>query len=171
MEFIDLNMREENKIKEILPKETVETKESKEKIELDIVLAKMKEDLEKKERDVVKTFEQEQEEKSIISYQELLKKNNKEDIIETLDMEIDLSETKVVECPETKKFRNSEFISPIYGRVNNETEYPKIELFEEHDIRKKEEIVKQITVEKIDHEIEKSEKFLKQLKDFRKNLE
>lgn len=174
LEFIDLSMKEENKIKTIFPKGE-KTAEEREKIELDIVLAKMKEDLEKKETDVVRTFEQEQEEKSIISYQELLKKNQKEEIIETLEIDEVLNIEEIINTNEVsnepKKFKNSEFISPIYGRVNNETEYPKIHLFEDHDIKEKEEIAKQITADKIDHEIEKSEKFLKQLKEFRKNLE
>lgn len=175
LEFIDLSMKEDNKVKQIFSKEEVKeelSRESREKIELDIVLAKMKEDLEKKDKDVVRTFEQEQEEKSIISYQELLKKNQKEEVVETLDIEEEPAmEHYNNDVNEHKKFKNSEFISPIYGRVNNETEYPKIELFGDHDIKENETITKQITAEKIDHEIEKSEKFLKQLKEFRKNLE
>ena len=52
-----------------------EAKEEKPKANLEEVLEKMQADLDKKE-DVVAIFEQEQEEKAIISYQELLKSKN-----------------------------------------------------------------------------------------------
>lgn len=143
-----------------------------EKIDLDFVLEKMQEDLGKKEKDTIRSFEEEQEEKSIISYQELLKKTKKEDIIEPLDFkeEPEIIEIKDEECHE-KKFKNSDFISPIYGKFNSEIDYPRIHAFEDLDVRNNEKITKELTKEKIDTEIEKNEKFLQQLKDFRKNLD
>lgn len=113
-----------------VPKEPFNEETNPSKMQLDDVLEQMRKDLEEqKPIDQVKTFEEEQEEKSIISYQELLHVNNKE-----------ITETKIEEKEEIKKevinekepsistttFRNSEFISPIYGRVNNDIEYPTI---------------------------------------------
>lgn len=170
LEFIDMSEKEFNPT-------VLNTKEEEvEKIELDIVLAKMKEDLEKKETDIVRTFEQEQEEKAVISYQELLKKNKKEEVMEAFNKIEELDFEKPKDEPkkeleqikeEYKKFKNSEFISPIYGRVSNEVHYPTISHFSE----KKEEKVASINIQKLDSEIEQGEKFLKQLKEFRKNLE
>ena len=55
----------------------VEGKETEQKSELELMLEKMQHDLEEqKEKDAVAIFEQEQEEKSIISYKELLERKN-----------------------------------------------------------------------------------------------
>lgn len=55
----------------------VEEKETEQKSELELMLEKMQHDLEEqKEKDAVAIFEQEQEEKSIISYKELLERKN-----------------------------------------------------------------------------------------------
>lgn len=134
---------------------TMPIKEEKEieKIELDIVLAKMKEDLENKETDLIKVFEQEQEEKSVISYQELLKKGRPEAVTEIKP-----------EKKEFKKFKCSEFISPVHGRVSNEVNYPTISLFSNKEIDNPKN-------DFITEENEHGESFLKQLKEFRKNLE
>ena len=130
--------------------------------ELENLLQKMQEDIELKPADVVKKFEEEQEENAIISYQELVDnvKSGKIEIVDddTLDknyvedlvgdepiMAIEelpedenkvtpemvkeaintISTEKVVEEP--KKFKKSEFISPIFGRMDDQQiEYPTI---------------------------------------------
>ncbi|MBQ9181422.1 MAG: hypothetical protein IJ134_02180 [Bacilli bacterium] len=109
-------------------------------IDIESMLREMQNDLDKK-KDDIETFEDEQEEKSIISYQELVNaaKKNK-NIDEQIEYETDSEVQKFVdqikgnsikshtEIEETetkketpsneKKFQGSEFISPIYGRVS-----------------------------------------------------
>lgn len=131
------------------------TKEEKNK-ELDIVLKAIEEKPAKKEL----SFEEEQEENAIISYQELLaaangqkkekvEDNNPElaDLINQISMESKeieaLEEPEIIEDvvntkeDEQKKFKNSEFISPVFGK-----DKPK----------------------------ESNDEFLQSLKDFRSNL-
>ena len=138
------------------PRETTSlTKEEKNK-ELDIVLKAIEEKPAKKEL----SFEEEQEENAIISYQELLaaangqkkekvEDNNPElaDLINQISMESKeieaLEEPEIIEDvvntkeDEQKKFKNSEFISPVFGK-----DKPK----------------------------ESNDEFLQSLKDFRSNL-
>lgn len=138
------------------PRETKSlTKEEKNK-ELDIVLKAIEEKPAKKEL----SFEEEQEENAIISYQELLaaangqkkekvEDNNHElaDLINQISMESKeieaLEEPEIIEDvvntkeDEQKKFKNSEFISPVFGK-----DKPK----------------------------ESNDEFLQSLKDFRSNL-
>lgn len=150
------------------------------KSEIEEMLEKMQQDLETKSEDVVETFEKEQEEKSIISYQELLKTIHKEDSInkievkepvmeevETIEEEIPAPATQHILNEETispatrrilneenieatleyqpketqaiveekketqavKKFKNTDFISPIYGKMEEHFEYPKVPSF------------------------------------------
>ena len=74
-----------------------------------------------------------------------------------------ISESSVKEEP--KKFKNSEFISPIYGVMENNLEYPTV---------KKSETVLDIMNTKdyneLTEEIKKQEEFLNALKAFRNNL-
>lgn len=138
------------------------------KSEIEEMLEKMQQDLEAKTEDIVENFEKEQEEKSIISYQELLKtlkeKENKvvtaapiivkepvkiptepdiiEEIVaepvETIETILDAPEKSIVETktspvkeetPAVKKFKNTDFISPIYGKMEDHLEYPKVPVF------------------------------------------
>lgn len=136
------------------------TKEEKNK-ELDIVLKAIEEKPAKKEL----SFEEEQEENAIISYQELLaaangqrkekvEENNPElaDLINQISMESkeiealeepeiieekEMEKVEIKENDEQKKFKNSEFISPVFGK-----DKPK----------------------------ESNDEFLQSLKDFRSNL-
>ena len=96
------------------------------KMELDNVLEQMRTDLLEQQEITVRTFEEEQEEKSIISYQELLRANEKDKKTEPIEEKEMKVETPVFDNNSTNKFRNSEFISPIYGRVDNDAEYPTI---------------------------------------------
>lgn len=168
--------------------------------ELEDILKKMQEDIDLKPEDVVKKFEEEQEEKAIISYQELVD-NVKSGKIEVIDdeesdvnfvenLEIDLIEEPIVSTieeessvtpemvkeaiqnitessikEEPKKFKNSEFISPIYGVMDTNLEYPTV---------KKSETVLDLMNTKdyneLTEEIKKQEEFLNALKAFRNNL-
>ena len=179
--------------------ETIE--ETPKSSELEDILKKMQEDIDLKPEDVVKKFEEEQEEKAIISYQELVD-NVKSGKIEVIDdeessinfvenLEIDLIEEPIVSTikdeessvtpemvkeaiqtitdssvkEETKKFKNSEFISPIYGVMNTNLEYPTV---------KKSETVLDLMNTKdyneLTEEIKRQEEFLNALKTFRNNL-
>ena len=112
------------------------------KADIEMMLELMQRDLNDKDIDVVKNFEDEQEAKSIISYQELLRANNKSQINaepeavkpvesdEQLKNEVD--EIKSSEEP-IKRFKNTEFISPIYGRLDSKAEYPTIPNFREKE--------------------------------------
>lgn len=165
--------------------------EENQKANLEEVLQKMQSDLEKKE-DVVAIFEQEQEEKAIISYQELLNSRNKNttgtnkellsvieqiesgnsknevsyDVYETEeDFFLDKSQSK------TQKFKTTDFISPVYGKVENHIEYPRIPSFS----TKEEKMTKNIELDKkleiLEDEKSHNDAFLNALKEFRSHLE
>lgn len=201
-DFSDTNEESEVILEDIKPVENnIGNPVEKSKIEIDSVLEQMRSNLMNQEQDQVRTFEEEQEEKSIISYQELLRINNKipNEEIKTEKKE----EEKVPYTPSeaVSKFRNSEFISPIYGRVDNDMEYPtipkirraklgedeevdnlepEIEMIIEEDIKPEvkvreleptDELEKTIDTSKLKEEMLKNEKFLNALREFRKNLE
>ena len=112
----------------------------KAKAELERVFNQMSEDLEKKEDTTIESFEREQEENAIISYQELIRQAKAKNLIHD-DEEVKTSsdndilsnyiEPKTKENyqeqivfdndeaslakEEPKKFKNSEIISPIFG--------------------------------------------------------
>ena len=168
--------------------------------ELEEILKKMQEDIDIKPEDVVKKFEEEQEEKAIISYQELVD-NVKAGKIEVMDDEesdinyvetlnINMNQDPIMENSleepevtpqmvkdmienistssikeEPKKFRKSEFISPIYGIIDEKIEYP--------TVKKNENILDIMNTRdynKLTEEIKRQEEFLNALKEFRKNL-
>ncbi len=266
-----------------IEKEEVESVEevNKPKLEIDKVLEKMQKDLETTPEDAVASFEKEQEEKSIISYQELVdslkkpeqssfdvaqsftkdltdnlydsieeeKKNIKEEKVKKLEPkedfeEIDFSkepwhkgnyleekekkasikaidtfdfiaddpreeteidvidideetvqipreaietqerEKKVEQIPEKKKFQNTDFISPIYGKLDEkEMDYPTVPQFSRTDTleelleeprrrrsRLEDSFSDTLDVSPLHSEIEKNDEFLQNLKDFRGSL-
>lgn len=176
----------EDKVKVVKIDASDEPEGEKSKADIEIMLEQMQRDLADKSIEAVKNFEDEQEEKSIISYQELLKVNKK-DSFESDSEEIDEpieTETKIVEEP-TKKFKTTEFISPIYGRLDSKADYPSIPNFKEKRFKeesiieeeRKPIVTKSIQIEKkiipkpSNNEIKKNDEFLKTLKDFRKKLE
>lgn len=202
--------KEEKEIDSIISNMVQERKETKEQVEeiddktkeLEEVLEKMQKDLEAKPVDVVASFEREQEEKAIISYTELVKTLKKGPTVEeekTLDVLVD--EIKEVaasnETKEEKKFKNTDFISPVYGKMDEHLEYPKVNSFEpigemtacleEFDKKMKDynlddyieefnsnadinTLEQTLDIEPISAEIKKNEDFLKALKEFRENL-
>lgn len=168
---------------------TVENKVSQ---ELQDIIMQMKKDMEATPEQVVAQFEEEQEKNAIISYQELVEsvkagkiqtiddeegntnyvealtdEINEEPVVEVSDNEPTKEEVKAVineitKKPDKPKFKNSEFISPVYGKMNTEINYPKI--------NETTEIEKMFNIDKIKSEVEKNEAFLKALIDFRNNL-
>ena len=189
------------------------------------MLNAMQKDLKaKEEEDSVANFEAEQEEKSIISYQELINSlKNKDQVskiqkvesVPVIDIEntddvpvIDIEDKidapvieiddevepikKMIENKDSfdsnnvvkKKFKTTEFISPVYGKMENTSEYPVIknnkhEMIEKvsEPIRSREEYRNNISLEEsldlqpLSDEIKKNDDFLNALKDFRKNLQ
>lgn len=137
------------------------------KMDLEAMLSKMEESLNDKEKAIV-NFEQEQEEKAIISYEELKKavnQNNTVNVtkIDSLDKKEEAIQQPIIEeKQEVKNFKNTDFISPIYGKQDNNYEYPKIS--NEVEVKEKEEVVPK-------HSKNNNEAFLDSLKEFRKNLE
>lgn len=107
--------------------------EEPQKSSIEDVLRLMNADLEKQKYENIDRYEEEQEENAVISYQELL------------DRKMALNDEKKEEQKEAfiPKFSNSEFISPIFGRVDKKEEQQ---------------------VEMLDEE------FLNNLKEFRSNL-
>lgn len=195
------------------------------KADISSMLNAMQKDLKaKEEEDSVANFEAEQEEKSIISYQELVNSmKNKDQVskiqkvesVPVIDIEntdevpvIDIEDKidapvieiddevepikKMIENKDSfdgnnvvkKKFKTTEFISPVYGKMENTSEYPVIknnrhEMVEKvsEPIRSREEYRNNISLEEsldlqpLSDEIKKNDDFLNALKDFRKNLQ
>lgn len=201
------NQKNRKKIKddyieaERVESELEKVEETPQSNELENILKKMQEDIDLKPEDVVKKFEEEQEEKAIISYQELVD-NVKAGKIEVIDDEesdtnfvenlnieestepiintIEDSSSKVTPemvkeaienistssiKEEPKKFKNSEFISPIYGVMDNTLEYPTVKKIETVL-----DIMNTKDYNELTDEIKKQEDFLNALKEFRNNL-
>ena len=169
------------------PKELTE-EQKQAKAELERVFNMMSADLEasNEEPSVIDEFEKEQEENAIISYQELIKQAkakgqikddiSKEEVYQTHEPKHErIEETKkpvyyeekiahknVVPEPkveEPKKFKNSEFISPIFGVQGSNNSYPSVKKVE----RRRQDVQRRT-------ETDENEQFLKSLKEFRENL-
>lgn len=142
------------------PHEKVEETKTKESLsEIELLLAQMQSDLQKQDQDPVHTFEEEQEEKSIISYQELKAMQQKQDHTREIEdyerdqerysvtkkpeldqilaprnlVEIkEMNEQEEIESKEKTTYSRTEFISPVYGKMESkELDYPKIPNFKE----------------------------------------
>lgn len=136
------------------------------KSELELMLEKMQHDLdEQKDKDAVAIFEQEQEEKSIISYKELLMRKNEltnpevlkdtrfenepsvlEDtsnslmdnyasLVDNVNDTISIDSAKEESVQQPKKFVTTDFISPVFGRRTAEFDYPKVPNFKDMVIK------------------------------------
>ena len=201
--------KEDKEIDNIISSMVQERKESKEEVEqvddktkeLEDVLEKMQKDLEAKPVDVVASFEKEQEEKAIISYSELVKTLKKGQPEEEKTIDILVDEIKEAassnESTYDKKFKNTDFISPVYGKMDEHLDYPKVSSFKkEEDIneylenfdkqindyklddyleefnenKKIDSLEQTLDMEPISAEMKKNEDFLKALIDFRENL-
>lgn len=146
------------------------------------VLTAMQVDLEKEKYDAIDRYEEEQEDNAVISYQELLNRKMALNNIEKQEKLESEEETNTNFLEEAEKiandisdkplyddnnFSNSEFISPIFGRVNNHTEYPTVKKIVETEEYKTETVVSNEKDAKVSEE---TEEFLNTLKEFRKNL-
>lgn len=148
----EVKIEAEEEIKEDV-QEVVEEKKEDSKLDIESMLAQMQKDLNTKAEDVVATFEQEQEENSIISYQELVRSLKGEKVVpvkpsiqldelieekkeepiklEQLSMDSVIEEEKTSEYE--KKFKKTDFISPVYGKMNENLEYPTVPQFNKND--------------------------------------
>lgn len=144
------------KVEEVKEK-PIRVEPPKPRADIQSVLDKMENELENGPKEVSHTFEEEQEEKAIISYRELLKvagklkaeiKENEEQMEKREPQKVEI--VKEIPKEEDRRFRGTEFISPVYG---------------------KQESVVQETYAGRHEEKEKTDDFLSQLKDLRKNLE
>lgn len=194
-------------------KEPVKQEVTEDKIDLEDMLNKMQKSLSSKE-EVVENFELEQEEKAIISYQELLENMKKDEFKQDIEIHeqeeektaSEISQEKVLEFlkkeepkikkiesiteEKSKKFKNTDFISPIFGKQEAKIEYPTIKSFkapkhakEDIDILdeidepkildrviEQETLESAINIEPLTDEIKKNAEFLNALKEFRSNL-
>ena len=212
--FLKDRQKDKEEIEDLMnsiPERNVEeqvTEFAPKKSEIEEMLEKMQQDLEAKSEDVVENFEKEQEEKSIISYQELLKTLNKETIntevkptetVSVVEEKVSIpTETNVVEemkeemvqpitteptpvvtetsaiqklmeepmeetmieekVPDTtidavsalKKFKNTEFISPVYGKMEGKLEYPTVPSFQEKSVDTVEDVIEEFD-RKLEH--------------------
>lgn len=141
------------------------------------VLASMQSYLEKRNQKDIDTFEQEQEENAIISYQELVNacKKNKEKEEFVAETKKETKEENKLES--VKKFKNSEFISPIYGKEKKKDD--SFEQFLSKNFEKKEtspiqeitsSLETEFSVEEFQQEMKEKEEFLEELKNFRNSL-
>lgn len=152
----------------IISEEPVLTKTS-----INDTLEAMKKDVSSTPKTLVSSFEEEQEKKAIISYQELLKVHEASDIEEEETTKVKIEEPvkikvqEVIEEPvveekifkkaEPKKvsYQEAEFISPVFGRVDSRGEAIKSPLNKEVKVINKD---------------QRYDDFLESLKEFRNNL-
>lgn len=183
--------------------ENIQPSVKEDKVDLEDMLLKMQKSLNAKQEEVVENFEAEQEEKAIISYQELLnsmKNNNLKEEIKEYEMKEELSASEITKQKVTeflnkeepkikkiesyvekkdKKFKNTDFISPIFGKQEAKIEYPTIKMFDnsyKHAKDENEDLINEIDTIKekvieVKEEIDtKNDEFLRALKQFRSNL-
>lgn len=214
----DMNKSRKEELEEKLEDKPVVSENT---IKIEGILDQMQKDLEATPASVVDSFEKEQEEKAIISYQELvkhLKKGNVEENVIKVDEDTltgdkslnalvdeiknptrEIKELEVVKeesLSDTKKFRNTDFISPVYGKMEDKLEYPKVKSFARNEIidelnefdekygeyniesylhefrsdRNLNTLEQTLDMEPISNEVKQNEDFLQALKEFRENL-
>lgn len=160
-----------------------EVQDAKNGASIEEVLSAMQGDLENHKYETIDRYEEEQEENAVISYQELLNRkmtlNNEEIIKEELEEE-KASSNYLDELPNFKDivlepipdrnadrpFMNSEFVSPIFGRLSSNTDYPTVKKTVEI-----EELVQTELISDGNFDMEdENDEFLNTLKEFRRNL-
>lgn len=198
--------KHEEEIEVLQPQEEItkiETKEPEQKLEntssleIERLLARMKEDL-KNEESNPERFEREQEEQAIISYEELVQAvKNQENMdidsqtpISNRELEKQIEKMKQHEKEQEEKksgFHTSQFISPVYGVQKEKKQVPDLKKefnqfqhefqFDIEDMNKPEKRESEFSKieEHVDtntsDEVNKNVEFLDSLKEFRKNLE
>lgn len=166
-------------------KQVEEEQDEKNRSSIEEVLKAMNEDLEKQKYETIDKYEEEQEENAVISYQELVaRKMALADEPEEKHVEEVITKTSYVEDEDgvtpvsfekiqltnpdseeksNSKFSNSEFISPVFGRLESTMEYPTLKKTVET------ETLVETKLDKSDLP-EETDEFLNTLKEFRKNL-
>lgn len=178
-----INSKIEVPIGEDLPKKIVDEVNKSERLDLDSVLNKMQENLNKQE-DIKEKFEEEQEENSVISYTELMEnmkdenfkndvqkyeeeqEKSTEELTKEKVKEFLLKEEKEKTESNDKKFQTTDFISPVFGKMNAEMEYPTVKSYEQ----KAKERAELKNYKHANVASDKNAEFLQNLKDFRSNL-
>lgn len=172
----------------VIPVETASVEheqDNKTNAKIEEVLKAMQNDLEKQKYEKIDRYEEEQEENAVISYQELMQRkmaigandtssvvNEQPDELASPDYLDDIPDFKdvvlepIADRNEDRPFVNSEFVSPIFGRLSSNAEYPTVKKTVQTTESLETEV---ISPETIDLENENDE-FLNTLKEFRKNL-
>lgn len=159
-----------------------EAQDAKNGASIEEVLKAMQGDLEKQKYETIDRYEEEQEENAVISYQELLNRKlalNNEEILKAEKAE-ETSSNYLDELPdfknivlepipdrdENRPFMNSEFVSPIFGRLSSNAEYPTVKKTVET-----EELIQTSILSDDEFDINaENDEFLNTLKEFRRNL-
>ena len=183
LDFFDELKKEDDNSKSVFVKEepnieSPKTEENaKDKIDLQSISNQIEKDIEKNNIELTE-FEMEQEEKAIISYNELINKVKQNELnnvnVQTVDLDdrgynlepefsydtevLDFSDLK--ENEETPKFKASEFISPIDG-----IQSPTTEMIKRTDIKSI------LDLDEVDESTYTNTEFLSALKDLRDSLQ
>jgi len=159
-----------------------EAQDAKNGASIEEVLKVMQGDLEKQKYETIDRYEEEQEENAVISYQELLNRKlalNNEEILKEEKAE-ETSTSYLDELPdfknivlepipdrdENRPFMNSEFVSPIFGRLSSNAEYPTVK----KTVETEELIQTSVLVDNESDINAENDEFLNTLKEFRRNL-
>ena len=167
----------------------------KEQLNLEQMLNDMQSSLDKKQSKSIETYEKEQDENAIISIKELEKASKNIDAYEKEQEEksvININElnslnklkekeekVKIPKKENNKRFRNADLISPIFGKLEQHAEYPKIKAYDKNaDLSVNEyfgedvidQIEQTLSVKPLSDEIKRNTDFLNALKEFRNNL-
>lgn len=129
----------------------------------------------------IEAYEKEQEEESIISVNDLklngLEKLEKEE--DEMKKPLNKAISRIENHENNKKFKSTDFISPIFGKMDQKPEYPKVKAYNKEadlsineyfgeDVEK--DFNKSIDTKPLNNEMEKNIEFLNALKEFRNNL-
>lgn len=163
-----------------------EAQDAKNGASIEEVLKAMQVDLEKQKFATIDRYEEEQEENAVISYQELLNRKmalSNEEIpmkqVEEIEEE-KASSSYLDELPnfkdivlepipdrnEERPFTNSEFVSPIFGRLSSNVDYPTVKKTSITEELIKTEVISAEDTDKLND----NDEFLNTLKEFRRNL-
>lgn len=176
--IIKNNNHKKSSLEKIEEIKVTQVNETEEVNSFEDIIEAMQKDIDEEKENPVELFEQEQEEKAIISYQELLNAKNKVEkkeveklvipsIEEVLEIEEKPKATPVLATPQPK-FTNSEFVSPVFGKMDRNAS--NVQLHVEEDEYKEHELERTLNIEPLTEEIKKNNEFLNALKEFRKNL-
>ena len=176
--IIKNNNHKKSSLEKIEEIKVTQVNETEEVSSFEDIIEAMQKDIDEEKENPVELFEQEQEEKAIISYQELLNAKNKVEkkepvekmvipsIEEVLEIEEKPKATPVLATPQPK-FTNSEFVSPVFGKMDRNANNVQLHVEEDY---KEHELERTLNIEPLTEEIKKNNEFLNALKEFRKNL-